>query len=337
LFLSKVPYSYQLEHPIQMKLILPHRIASQVEHRIAPIAPGCQIVHIDAQGNPDGDLADADIFLRWWTPGPVFSTVLAAAPQLRWIHTPSAGVEHLISAPEFANPKLILTNSVGAHAIPIAEFVLMYMLNHVKQARNLIELAPPEAWRFEDRTQLDELTDKTVLLLGFGAIGQEIAKRARVFGMRVIASRRTNTPTDGVDQIVTGDDWRALLPEADFVVVAVPLTDQTRGMVGAAELALMKPTGYLINIARGPIIDTAALIAALNAGQIAGAALDVTDPEPPPADHPLWAAKNAWITPHISYSSPRTVERQIGIFIDNLARYANGQPLRNVVDRAAGY
>jgi phosphoglycerate dehydrogenase-like enzyme len=320
-----------------MKLILPTRIAAKVEPFIPVIAPSCEIVHIDEQGIADGDLADADIFLRWWTPNPIFRKVLAAAPHIRWIHTPSAGVEFILSVPELQHSDILLTNSVGAHAIPIAEFVLMYMLSHIKHVRDLFGLVPAEAWKFEDREQLDELTGKTVLIIGLGSIGQEITRRANAFGMRVIGSRRTPIPMEGVQQVVGADGWHALLPEADFVVLAAPLTNATRGMIGAAELALMKPSSYLINIARGQIIDTSALIDALNSGQIAGAALDVTNPEPPPADHPIWTAKNIWITPHISYSSPRTPERQIEIFLENLGRYTNGQPLRNLVDKEAGY
>ncbi len=320
-----------------MKLILPTRIAAQVEPLIPAIAPLCEIVHIDEQGIPDGDLADADIFLRWWTPHPIFRSVLAAAPHIRWIHTPSAGVEFILNVPEMQQSDIMLTNSVGAHSIPIAEFVMMYMLSHIKHVRNLFSLHPTDAWKFEDREQLGELSGKTVLIIGLGSIGQEITRRANAFGMRVIGSRRNPTPMQGIEQVVGADGWRTLLPQADFVVLAVPLTDATRQMIGAAELALMKPSGYLINIARGQILDTNALINALNSGQIAGAALDVTNPEPPPADHPIWAAKNIWITPHISYSSPRTPERQIAIFIENLGRYVNGQPLRNLVDREAGY
>ncbi len=320
-----------------MKLILPFRIADQVGPHIPVVAPRCQIVHIDEQGIADGPLADADIFLRWWTPGPIFRKVLAAAPYVRWVHTPSAGVDHLLVAPELAESDIILTNSVGAHAVPIAEFVMMYMLNHIKRALELYKLHPSDAWRFEDRAQLDELAGKTLLIIGLGMIGQEIAKRAAVFGMHVVGSRRTPRPMPHFETVVGADAWRSLLPMADYVVIATPLTDTTRGMFGATELTLMKSTGYLINISRGQVVDQAALIAALNQNQIAGAAIDVTDPEPPAADDPIWSAKNIWVTPHISYSSPGTPRRMVEIFLDNLRRYANGQPLRNIVDKEAGY
>jgi phosphoglycerate dehydrogenase-like enzyme len=214
---------------------------------------------------------------------------------------------------------------------------MMYMLSHIKRAREMMALHPAEAWAFEAREQLDELADKTLLLIGFGAIGEAIAQRAAAFGMRVLASRRKPVPAPGVSLVVGPDGWRDLLPEADFVVLAAPLTAETRAMFGEAELARMRPTSYLINIARGAILQTDALIAALNGGQIAGAALDVTEPEPPPPDHPLWGARNIWITPHISFSSPRTADRMLAIFLENLGRYARGEPLINVVDKQVGY
>jgi phosphoglycerate dehydrogenase-like enzyme len=320
-----------------MKLILPFRIAERVEPEVPRVAPGCRIVHIDEDGNPDGDLSDADIFLRWWTPAPAFEKVIAVARGVRWVHTPSAGVDHLLAGPELAESDIVLTNSAGAHAVPIAEFVIMYMLCHVKRTRDLFRLLPENAWDFEERQELDELSGKTALLIGLGAIGQEIARRASAFGVHVIGSRRNPAPIEGVERVIGPDQWRTLLPRADFVIVASPLTAATRGMLGAAELAAMKPSAYVINIARGPIIDQAALVEALQAGRIAGAALDVTDPEPPAADDPIWQAPNIWVTPHISYSSPQTAERMVQIFLENLRRYARREPLLNVVDKAAGY
>jgi phosphoglycerate dehydrogenase-like enzyme len=320
-----------------MKLILPWRIAEKIEPEIARVAPQCRVVHIDEDGVADGDLSDADCFLRWWTNPEIFRKVLAAAPHVRWVHTPSAGVEHLLAAPELRESAITLTNSAGAHAVPIAEFVMLYMLTHVKRARELMQLHADDAWAFEEREQLDELAGKTLLLIGFGAIGEAIARRAAAFGMRVLASRRTPAPAEGVSLVVGAEGWRDLLPEADYVVLAAPLTETTRAMFGAAELARMKPTSYLINIARGPILQTDALIEALNSGQIAGAALDVTEPEPPPLDHPIWGARNIWVTPHISFSSPNTPERMVAIFLENLRRYAQGEPLMNVVDKQAGY
>jgi len=318
-----------------MKLLIPQALAPLLEPRLAEIAPDLTVVRFDDQGEPDGDISDATIMLRWWTPISVLRTTLAAAPGLRWIHTPSAGVEHLL-IPEILERDIVLTNSAGAQAIPIAEFVMMYMLNHVKRAFDLRALAPDE-WERGEAIPCDELFERTLLIIGYGHIGAEIAKRARSFGMRVLASRRRPQPTTDVDLIVGEHGWRDLLPQADFVVLATPLTAATRGMFDADAFARMKPDAYLINIARGQIVDTDALLDALHSGRIAGAALDALPIEPLPPDHPLWKAPNTWITPHISYASPRTRERIITIFCENLRRYLRGEPLLNVVDKQAGY
>lgn len=319
-----------------MKLILPNEIALHALPRLHAEAPDCAVVQIDDDGVADGDLSDADVLLRWWLPNHVFRTILAQAPHLRWVHTPSAGVDHLL-IPEIMRPDLVLTNSAGAQAIPIAEFVLMFALTHVKRAREMMQLTSMSSWMFGDSQVLDELTDKTMLIIGLGSIGEEIAKRATAFGLRVVGSRRHPRPMPGVAQVVGEGQWRELLPEADFVVIAAPLTDATRGMLDGAAFAAVKPGAYLINIARGQIVDTDALLDALHTGRLAGAALDALPIEPLPNDHPLWQAPNVWITPHISHSSPRTRGRILEIFFENLRRYRAGEPLRNVVDKQAGY
>lgn len=318
-----------------MKLLIPQALAPLIEPRLAEMAPDLTVVRFDDTGEPEGDVSDVTMLLRWWTPVSALRRVLAAAPNLRWIHTPSAGVEHLL-IPEILERDIVLTNSAGAQAIPIAEFVLMYMLNHAKRAFDFKALAPEE-WDRGDDIPCDELFERTLLIIGYGNIGAEVAKRARAFGMRILASRRHPRPTDGVDLMVGENGWRDLLPQADYVVIATPLTAATRGMFDADAFRRMKSSAYLINIARGQIVDTDALLEALHSGRIAGAALDALPVEPLPPDHPLWKAPNVWITPHISYSSPRTRERTVNLFFENLRRYLNGEPLLNVVDKAAGY
>jgi phosphoglycerate dehydrogenase-like enzyme len=244
-------------------------------------------------------------------------------------------VDHLL-IPEIVESDIVLTNSAGSHAIPIAEFVLMYMLTHVKRSFELREL-PREDWNRGDDIRCGELFDRTLLIVGLGSIGEELALRAKSFGMRVLGSRRRPRPTPNVDVVVGEDGWRDLLPEADFVVIAAPLTEQTRGMVDAEAFARMRPDAYFINVARGQIVDGDALLAALRGGEIAGAAIDTPPIEPLPPDHPLWDAPNTWVTPHISYSSPRTRGRMIDIYIENLRRFRAGEQLRNVVDKQAGY
>ncbi|MEN9938516.1 MAG: hypothetical protein RLZZ387_5095 [Chloroflexota bacterium] len=318
-----------------MKLIIPQTIAHLVEHRIPVVAPETTIVRFDDDGNLTDDASDAVALLRWWNPTPIFRKLLAAAPHLRWVHTPSAGVDHLL-IPEIVESDILLTNSAGSHAIPIAEFVMMYMLTHVKRIDELKALAP-EDWEKGDEVRCNELHNTTLLIVGLGSIGEEIAKRASAFGMRVVGSRRRVRPTPFVDLVVGDDGWRELLPQADYVVIAAPLTEQTRGMVDGDAFARMKQGAYFINIARGPIVDTDALLAALHSGHLSGAAIDTPPIEPLPPEHPLWHAPNTWVTPHISYSSPRTRGRMMDIFIENLRRFRSGEQLVNVVDKHAGY
>ncbi|MEP7187627.1 MAG: D-2-hydroxyacid dehydrogenase [Roseiflexaceae bacterium] len=319
-----------------MKFIIPTSIADKVEPQLHQIAPSAEVVHVDQEGAGVGDLNDAEVLLRWWMPPTTLRRIVAAAPRLRWLHTPSAGVNGLL-IPEVLDHKIVLTNSAGAHAIPIAEFVLLSMLGHAKRVSGLMALTPEEAWTQGRTFQLGELYEKTLVILGLGHIGQEIARRAAAFGMRVLGSRRRPAPIAGVVQVVGEDAWRALLPEADYLVLATPLTSTTKGMLDAAALAQLRPSAYLINIARGEIIDTDALIAALEQGRLAGATLDVVPEEPLPPEHPLWRTPNVWITPHISSSSPRTSERAIAIFLENVRRDIAGQPLVNVIDLQAGY
>lgn len=317
-----------------MKLIVSKRIAEFVAPRLAEYDDVALIV-ADENGDMDGDPSDADALLRWWTPAPTLQHLLDAAPNVRWIHTPSAGVDSVV-LPVMLERNITLTNSAGIHAVPIAEFVLMMMLNHVKRADQLYAAAKQQEW-FRDETPLQELYGKTVLIVGLGQIGQAVAKRAAAFEMRVLGSRRHPQPMDGVAQVVGDNRWRDLLPEADYVIVAAPLTNDTRGMIDADAFGRMKPSAYLINIARGQIVDTDALLYALEHGQIAGAGLDALPEEPLPASHPLWRAPNAWITPHISWSSPLMRDRSLDLFFDNLRRYRAGEPLHNVVDYSAGY
>ncbi|MEM8532672.1 MAG: D-2-hydroxyacid dehydrogenase, partial [Chloroflexota bacterium] len=276
-----------------IKLILPVRIAPDIEPHLQNIPLNISVVHLDTDGTPDGDISDADAMIRWWTPKDLLRRILSEAPALRWIHTPSAGIDGFV-IPELLERPITLTNAAGAHAIPIAEFVLMYMLSHVKRTQEMFALTPENAWEQGRHLHLSELYGKTLLILGLGGIGQEIVQRASPFGMRVFGSRRRPQPVEGVEQVVGEDGWRELLPEADYVVIATPLTESTRGMVDVAAFARMKPEAYLINIARGEIIDTQALLDALHEGRIAGAALDALPEEPLSPTHPLWQAPNVW-------------------------------------------
>jgi phosphoglycerate dehydrogenase-like enzyme len=314
-----------------MKIILPAQIRDQLAPRLSADQA---VAWVDVDGNFDGDPSDAVAYFRWWTGRPVLEKVLAAAPGVRWLHTPSAGVDHILVGPVLERD-ISVTNSAGVHAIPIAEFVLALMLSRAKRLPGFAAAQAESRW---DRSQEpQELYEHTLLILGAGGIGQAIAERAAAFGMRVWGSRRSPRPVSGVERVVAMDGWRPLLPEVDYLVIAAPLTEETRGMVDAAALAALKPSAFLINIARGAIVDEPALIAALAEGRLAGAALDTFEQEPLPPESPLWTLPNVIITPHATAGSPRMRERQIDLFLENLRRFRNGEPLRNVVDKAAGY
>ncbi|MDZ8221612.1 D-2-hydroxyacid dehydrogenase [Nostoc sp. ChiVER01] len=315
-----------------VKLILPDHLIADIEPHLPS---NIDVVEVDSEGNLDGDASDAEVYVNgFYLKTSTHDKVLAAAPRLRWQQSPSAGVNHILT-PNFLQKDIILTNGAGVHAIPISEFVLAFMLHHAKNLRKLQTLQDEHTW--VRGISLEELADANLLILGTGNIGKAIASRAKAFGVTVWGSRRHPEPLPNFDKIVGVDEWRSLLPAADYVVIATPLTPETKGLIDEAALSSMRQSAYLINIARGAIVDEAVLITALREGWIAGAGLDTVATEPLPPESPLWSLPNAFITPHCSALSPRLRERIAQLFIDNLQRYQTGQPLRNVVDKQAGY
>ncbi len=317
-----------------MKLLLPDHLVERLREPVCRIAPDCEIVPIGPEGEIAESLEGADVlFLRWGLSPEATRRLLARIPGLRWVHTISAGVDHLLF-PELRESETILTNASGVFNVPIAETVMAYILAVVKRL--------PEFWarqreRRWEKLPLRELRGLTVGIVGLGDIGAEVARLCRAFGMRVLGLRRHPAPSDAADEVMPPDRLHDLLARSDFVVIAVPLTAETRGMIGRAELAAMKPDAWLINISRGAIVDEDALVEALREGRIGGACLDVFAQEPLPPESPLWDLPNVIITPHNSWSSPRIEEREIDLFLENLRRYVAGEPLLNVVDKQAGY
>ena len=233
---------------------------------------------------------------------------------------------------------VLVTNASGCNAIPVAEHVLGFMLMLVKQTKRSLANQATNKW---ERFFPEELAGKTVGIVGLGNIGGEVVRLAKTFRMRVIATRRSatkrETGVEGVEEIYPLSQLPALFSESDFVVVSVPLTPETTKLLGERELRAMKPSAFFINISRGQVVDQSALIRALEEGWIAGAALDVTDPEPLPPDSKLWDAPNIIITAHIAGGTFSTGGRTAELFCDNLLRYMEGKPLVNLVDRAKGY
>jgi phosphoglycerate dehydrogenase-like enzyme len=282
---------------------------------------------------------EADVVASFFPP----ADLLAITPNLKWVALPSAGADHAIRAGIVQPDGPVVTTASGIHAVPIGEFVLSLMLMWVRHWPQIIDYQRAGAWPdAAGREQLHgrELDGATLGVIGLGAIGRHIARLGRAFGMRIIATRRSaseGTSDPDADMLVPPNRLGDLLAAADFVVVSVPATEQTRHLIGADELRIMRRDAFLINISRGSAIDEAALVAALTDGVIGGAGLDVFKTEPLPAESPLWRLPNVIISPHVAGNTSQYSRRFTDLFLANLARYRTGEPLRNVVDLARGY
>ena len=259
------------------------------------------------------------------------------APRLRWIQLSSSGVVHIVEQMGLGDRPIVVTNAAGMHALPLAEFVLFAMLYFAKRMPRVLADQRRHHW---ERFALDTLPGKTLGIVGLGHVGGAIARLARSAGLRVVAVRRTAgaaSESPDADAVYPPAGLRTLLGESDYVVLIVPLTPETAGLLGKAELAAMKPGAVLINIGRGQLVDEAALVESLRSGNLGGAALDVFATEPLPKASPLWDLPNVLVTPHSMSTALDENEWLVDLFSDNLRRYLAGQPLRNVFDRARGY
>jgi phosphoglycerate dehydrogenase-like enzyme len=282
----------------------------------------------------------AEVYFGLGLPRDLLYAALEPPARLRWVHTGSAGVASLLH-PELAEHEITLTNSAGIYGPPIAETVLGMILHFLRGLDYAVHAQRRREWGAAVFERSDggvrEIDGATLGIVGYGGVGREVARRAAALGMRVLATRRHARP-DHVALMLIGDDaLDRVLAESDVVVLALPSTAATRGMIGARELALMRDGAVLVNVARGDIVDHAALIEALRSHRLRGAALDVFPLEPLPPDSPLWSLDNVLITPHVSGTTTRFWEREAALMLDNLQRYLAGEPLRNVVDPRAGY
>ena len=284
-------------------------------------------------------VADAEVIVG----GTVSPDVLAAAPKLRWIAFWSAGLDGKVT-PAMVERGLTITNASGVHGPNIAEHVLMFMLMFTRRMEFHLRSQIAGVWQrdpAERRSGADELAGQTLGIVGLGRIGEALTVRAKAFEMRVIATKRNPTKRYEAavvpDALYPSEELPRLLSESDHICIALPYSSVTHHLFDAEMLAHIKSTAYLYNIARGRIIDEAALIEALQAGRIAGAGLDVFEQEPLPAESPLWKMENVLITPHVSGITPHYFARAAVLFAANLKRYLNGQPLHNLYDPARGY
>ncbi len=283
----------------------------------------------------DGLLAESEVLFGGFM-GRLPQSIIARAPKLKLMQVLFAGVEKYLIT-EMVQSPVILTHVSGIHATPISEFVLSLMLMFVKQAPLCFQLKQERQWKpFAPSV----LRSKTVGIVGLGSIGREVARLSKAFGMRVLATRRSakqGARARYIDIMLPPEQLRELLADSDFVVLALPLTAESNKLIGEKELRAMKPTAYLINIARGGVVDEEALIHALEEHRIAGAGVDVFATEPLPADSKLWELPNVIFSPHISGGMEDYAARATEVFIGNLKRYLDGKRLLNVVDKKKGY
>ena len=325
------------------------------EELVAQLSAVSPRLHISVQKAGQPDEVSMDVWRRvevLYTSDVVHS--VEQAPRLCWIQFHWAGVDHAISHPTLLKPDLVATSLSGAATPQMGEYILMMLLALGHRLPNMIDHQkrpewPADRWK---RFKPLELTSSTVGIVGYGSIGREVARLLNAFGATVLASKHdaknpqdTGYTPDGLGD-PTGDLARRIYPpqaipsmlsECDFVVVTVPLTAQTRHLIGEKEIAALKPSAFLVDASRGGVIDHEALIPALRERKFAGAALDVFPEEPLPADSPLWTLPNVVITPHISGITPHYDERAVQLFAENLKRYLAGKPLFNLIDPSRGY
>lgn len=322
------------------------------EQRILRSAPAGWDVHVvRAPTSSDGDgppqpsdesleaIRDAEVYFGFGIPRPLF----LQARRLRWVHSAAAGVGSALY-PEMAGSDVLLTNSAGVHAVPIAEYVVAGVLHFfrgldVAGAQQRARRWDKQFYVAED-SPVREVADARVLVIGAGGIGTEVATRLSALGARCVGIRRR--PERGVppgfERVAGPDALDGELPRADVVVVAAPLTEDSRGLLTEARLNFLRKGAILVNVARGALVDEEALAARLRAGALRGAVLDVFRHEPLASGSPLWELESALLTPHISPVSPgKFWPRALDVFCDNWARYVRGEPLRNLVDKQAGY
>jgi phosphoglycerate dehydrogenase-like enzyme len=275
---------------------------------------------------PDAEIGWFDFYDK-----PSMAEAIGHATAMRWLHTLYAGVDG-IPLEQLARQGAVLTNGAGTNAVGIAEYVVMGMLSIAKGYREVVRAQDRHEW-LPDPPSIIELAGSKALLLGYGAIGRQIAPRLRAFDVEVSIVRRAPGP-----DTLGPDEWRARLGDFEWIILAVPATPETDGMIDRAAIAAMKPSAVLLNIARGSVVDQEALVEALSAKRIGGAFLDVTTPEPLPAEHPLWSLPSAHITMHLSgQAREKMFLRGADRFLDNLNRWQRGEPLLHHVDLLRGY
>ena len=297
--------------------------------------PDITFEHVAQREDTLAMIADADVYVGWMN-----RDVCLAAKQLKWVQSPSSGIDYYLAIPEFKECDTLLTSASGTHGACLAESALGMILAYTRGIRDSILAQPRHEWAIRTiRPKLVELTGTTLGIIGFGRVGRALAERAQVFGLRILAVDMY--PTDKpayVEALWDLDSLDELLAQSDYVVVTVPRTPETMNMIGAEQMERMKSTAILVGISRGGIIHQEAMAEALREGKIGAAAVDVTYPEPLPEESELWDLENLLITPHIAGGTQHEGQYVLEIFQENLARFLKGEfPLRNPVDKERGF
>jgi phosphoglycerate dehydrogenase-like enzyme len=334
----------KMKPPADTKLVISARLRftlwrapEELAPRVRERWPAMNVVYVPHHDLLPAELPDTDIFVGYL----LRPEQLRLAARLAWLHSISAGVSQLMY-PELRGSGIVVTNASGVHAPPMGEHVAGMILAMSRDFPGAMryqmrhQWAQQEIWDGPARPR--EISGRVALIVGFGAVGRAIGERLLALGMRVWAVTRSGAVNSPIaERAFAAAQLDAALPEADYVVLAAPETSETHRLIGAKQIGLMKPSTFLINVARGSLIDEAALVAALARRAIAGAALDVAAEEPLPADSPLWGLENVFITPHVSGVSERVWPRETELLLDNLDRWFAGQPLRNQVDLTREY
>jgi len=281
--------------------------------------------------------ADTTVILNWSLSAKLMRELFHLCPNVKWVHTRSAGLDNLLF-PELVESSIPLTNGTGVFSQSLGEFVLGAILYFAKDFRRMVRNQTAGRWEAFDIT---EITGQTVGIVGYGDIGRAVATRVKSMGMHVLAVKRHGPPLYNVDplvaQVFSPDQRLDMIRRCDYVVVAAPLTAETRGMISDAEFAAMKKDAVIINVGRGPVIDEAAMIRALSENRIKGAGLDVFDREPLPDGHAFYKLENVLLSPHCADHTPDWMEQAMLFFLEQFEHFRKGEPLLNIVDKKLGY
>ncbi|MDH7602401.1 MAG: D-2-hydroxyacid dehydrogenase [Armatimonadota bacterium] len=309
-------------------------IVSRYLAKVQALVADHQFVICSDEESAKREIVDADVVLCW----KITPELFARARRLKWIQFGSAGIDHTVF-PELLQSDVILTTLAGIHRVVVAEHVFALMLALARRLNLSCVLQMEHKYeRSEIAATADVLAGKTIGIIGLGRIGLNIARLAKAFEMRVVGTKRVlEGRLENIDRIYRASEYRKVLPISDYLVLAVPLTDETRALIGRSEIEAMKPGACLINVARGAMVDHDALADALRSGKLAGAALDVFPAEPLPPDSPLWDLPNTIITPHTAGSHPGYADSAAEIFRQNLEAFLTGGPMVNVYDKHRGY